>query len=210
MIKRLSIFSSVTFLILSPILTFGNSKPAVTAPIPLTELKDFSKYDSATKKLILAATELSKQNLTYLYASADPKNHGLDCSGTIYYLLTSQHVKDVPRQSSDMYVWAKKYGHMHETKASALSSSQFTELKPGDLLFWSGTYNIKHNPPITHVMLYLGKNKKNQPLMFGASDGRPYQHKKMWGVSVFDLLLPNASSRAKFEGYSCIPQLNCR
>ena len=62
----------------------------------------------------------------------------------------------------------------------------FSKLKPGDLLFWSGTYRVKRTPPITHVMLYLGKTKNNELLMFGASNGRTYRGKRMNGVSVFD------------------------
>jgi hypothetical protein len=45
--------------------------------------------------------------------------------------------------------------------------------------------------------------------MFGASDGRTYLDRRMWGVSVFDFKLPNAKGRARFVGYSCIPGLGC-
>ncbi len=46
--------------------------------------------------------------------------------------------------------------------------------------------------------------------MIGASDGRSYNGKKVYGVSVFDFKLPNEFSKAKFLGYSCIPDINCR
>ncbi len=59
-----------------------------------------------------------------------------------------------------------------------MHSSDFSHLRPDDLLFWSGTYQVKRIPPITHVMLFLGKNKQNRLLMFGSSNGRPYQGKK--------------------------------
>lgn len=58
-------------------------------------------------------------------------------------------------------------------------------------------------------MLYLGKNDQGQRLMFGASDGRTYQGKSMWGVSLFDFKLPNPQSSSHFVGYSCIPHLTC-
>lgn len=58
-------------------------------------------------------------------------------------------------------------------------------------------------------MIYLGKNSKHEPLMFGSSDGRTYQNHKMWGVSVFDFKLPENGDTAKFIGYSCIPNLTC-
>ena len=86
---------------------------------------------------------------------------------------------------------------------------EFKRLQPGDLLFWEGTYAVKHVPPITHVMLYLGKNHQGQALMVGASDGRTYQGKPMCGVSVFDFKLPRPGSRSRFVAYSCIPGLTC-
>lgn len=58
-------------------------------------------------------------------------------------------------------------------------------------------------------MIYLGKNKKGERLMFGSSNGRTYQGKKMWGVSVFDFTLPKKGKVEKFIGYGCIPRLNC-
>ena len=153
--------------------------------------------------------ELSQEKLTYLYGSADPKNKGMDCSGTIYYLLKSANVTNVPRSAEEMFLWAEKKGNLQQVSEKNVDSPSFSHLKPGDLLFWSGTYAIHRNPPITHVMIYLGKNSADQPLMFGSSDGRTYQGKKMWGVSVFDFKLPDGKSRAKFEGYSCIPHLTC-
>lgn len=183
--------------------------PAITQPIPLSDLTNYQHYPPAVKTLINQAYILSKENLTYMYGSDEPKNGGMDCSGTIYYLLKKVNLNDAPRASSEMYLWATKMGHLHLVNATAFSSKDFDKLKPGDLLFWSGTYNANHNPPITHVMIYLGKNSKNKPLMFGSSDGRTYQGKKMWGVSVFDFTLPDGKTAAKFVGYSCVPHLTC-
>lgn len=58
-------------------------------------------------------------------------------------------------------------------------------------------------------MIYLGKNNAGEPLMIGASDGRTYQGRSVYGVSVFDFQLPNLLSKSKFLGYSCIPTINC-
>lgn len=178
---------------------------AVTEVIPLSQIKDYKSYPETTRSLIKAAYDLSKQNLTYMYGSANPKNKGMDCSGTIYYLLNKKSGIDIPRSSDDMYNWVKKKGNLHRVK-NKNNIDDFKDLKPGDLLFWSGTYN---KSGITHVMLYLGKNKDNQPLMFGSSDGRTYEGKRMWGVSVFDFILPRKGSRAQFVGYGCIPTVNC-
>ncbi len=180
-------------------------QPAVTQPIPVADIVGFADYPPFVKKLIRNATSLSQKNLTYLYGSADPKNKGMDCSGTIYYLLTSNDVKNVPRSADEMYQWVKNIGTLNQVHTNDFNSTEFANLKPGDLLFWSGTYDKGNSNTITHVMLYLGENTKHARLMFGASDGRTYQNKKMWGVSVFDFKLPAKEDTAKFVGYSRIP-----
>jgi cell wall-associated NlpC family hydrolase len=88
-------------------------------------------------------------------------------------------------------------------------------LKPGDLLFWRGTYNIDRDPPITHTMIYLGREKRtNKRVMIGSSDGRTYDGKQRWGVSVFDFKIPpppqsgDAKISPVFVGYGRIPGLN--
>lgn len=208
MIKSLKFFI-IVILISNVVYAENEIQPATTQAIPITQIVNYDNYPQAVKNIIAKALILSQKNLTYLYGSADPKNAGMDCSGTMYYLLTSMGIKSVPRQSSDIYLWVLKNGHFHATNTLDFNSPEFNNLKPGDLLFWSGTYAIKRDPPITHVMLYLGKNMQGEPLMFGASNGRTYQGKKMWGVSVFDFKLPDGKSSSKFEGYSCIPELTC-
>lgn len=188
-------------------LAFANILPAVTKPIPLNDIDGYQQYAPQVKNLIQEAYILSKQQLTYLYGSSDPKNGGMDCSGTMYFLLKKADIADPPRSSNEMFNWVEKNGHLYRVNSDDFSSPEFAKLKPGDLLFWSGTYATSQ--PITHVMIYLGKNSEGKPLMFGASDGRTYQGKKMWGVSVFDFNLPDDGTKAKFVGYSCIPDLTC-
>ena len=54
---------------------------------------------------------------------------------------------------------------------------------------------MDRDPPVTHVMVYLGKRKKDGVrLMFGSSDGRPYDGQRRNGVSVFDFKMPAARS----------------
>jgi hypothetical protein len=88
--------------------------------------------------------------------------------------------------------------------------------QPGDLLFWTGTYSIQRDPPITHAMIYLGREKKTgMRVMVGASDGRTYQSQQRFGVSVFDFKMPradngeieNGKTRPRFVGYAHIPGL---
>lgn len=192
----------------SGILLADSVPPAITQPIPLKDIPAFESYSPNVKALIKKATELSQKNLTYLYGSDNPNNVGMDCSGTMYYLLKSSGVSDVPRQANEIYTWAEQKGKLFTVTSQDSNSPELKQLQPGDLLFWTGTYAVKREPAITHVMLYLGKNSKNEPLMFGASDGRTYQNKKMWGVSVFDFKLSNGHT-GKFVGYSCVPDLTC-
>lgn len=187
----------------------NKSSYAITKPIPIDQLSEYSTYPHVVQNLISTAAILSEMNLTYLYGSDDPKNKGMDCSGTMYYLLTKKELNDVPRQSDEMFNWVEKKGKLYRVTSNDFNSLEFSHLKAGDLLFWSGTYATHRDSAISHVMLYLGKNKLGEPLMFGASDGRTYQGKKMWGVSVFDFKLPNGKGPQKFVGYSCIPNLTC-
>lgn len=207
--KKFLLFLLTYTLIANVSIAETNSHNAVTKSISTSELKDFNRNSPQVQKLISQALKLTTQHLTYTYGSADPKNGGMDCSGTIYYLLKNSAVKNVPRASDGMYLWVAKQGHLHAVTKNDFDSAQFSQLKPGDLLFWSGTYKVKRAIPVTHVMLYLGKNKQDQPLMFGSSNGRTYQRKSMWGVSVFDFQLPNNKSSSHFLGYSCIPNLIC-
>lgn len=183
--------------------------PAMTAPIPISDIKGYSAYPTVVQKILEIAFELSKMKLTYLYGSSDPKNKGMDCSGTIYFLLKSANVSNVPRQANEMFAWAEKSGKLYLVSSQDLHSSSYSHLKPGDLLFWKGTYAVRRNPDITHVMIYLGVDEKNEPLLFGASDGRTYQGKRMTGVSVFDFNISRDKGKTKFVGYSCVPDLTC-
>ncbi len=184
----------------------ADEKPVTIAE---NELRNFAENQTDVKKLLRLALALAGQNLGYKYGSSDPKNRGMDCSGTIYYLLHSIGITDAPRSSHTIYQWAWTKGNFHAVNSTKIDSFEFQYLRPGDLLFWNGTYNVAHDPNVTHVMIYLGKDKDNRPLMIGASNGRSYKGQKIYGVSVFDFKLPSRTSKSRFLGYSCTPQLNC-
>ncbi len=169
--------------------------PAATSSIETSELRDFDALPAAVRQLLNSGLDLTRRNLTYTYGSADPANGGLDCSGTIYYLLKAAGFEDVPRSASEQYAWVRRRSTFYAVLSKKEDSFELNELRPGDLLFWTGTYNVDHDPPVTHTMLYLGRRKKDgKPLMLGASDGRPYDGEKRNGVSVFDFKLPAARS----------------
>jgi peptidoglycan DL-endopeptidase CwlO len=178
------------------------------------EIEGFEKYPPKVRQVLDAGLELTKQNLTYTYGSADPANGGMDCSGFIYYVLKQNGFADVPRDSSQQYVWVRKAGDFDAVLSRKEDSFEFNDLQPGDLLFWKGTYNIDRDPPITHTMIYLGREKRtNKRVMIGSSDGRTYDGKQRWGVSVFDFKMPpppksgDAKISPVFVGYGRIPGL---
>ena len=177
-------------------------------------ISDFDTYPVKLQKLLTAALELTTRNLDYKYGSADPSNGGMDCSGFVYFVLTQNGVADVPRDSSAQYVWVRRAGTFEPVVSRKDDSFEFDQLKPGDLLFWTGTYSIERDPPITHAMIYLGREKKTGArVMVGASDGRTYQSQQRFGGSVFDFKMPRAVREAdgkthpRFVGYAHIPGL---
>jgi peptidoglycan DL-endopeptidase CwlO len=179
------------------------------------QIADYDHYPPKVRQIVDTGLALTKQNLGYTYGSADPKNGGMDCSGFIYYVLQQNGLPDVPRDSSQQYVWVRKAGNFNAVLSRKEDSFELDALKPGDLLFWRGTYNIDRDPPITHTMIYLGREKRTKKrVMVGSSDGRTYEGKQRWGVSVFDFKLPpppnsgDAKISPVFVGYGRIPGLS--
>ena len=176
------------------------------------QIKGFENYPENVKKLLATALELTTRNLDYKYGSDDPASGGMDCSGFVYFVLKQNGVRDVPRDSSSQYVWLRRAGKFEAVVSRRDNSFEFENLQPGDLLFWTGTYSIDRDPPITHAMIYLGREKKTgNRVMVGASDGRVYDGQSRYGVSVFDFTLPrpdkngNGKLQPTFVGYGHIP-----
>lgn len=164
----------------------------------------------AVLSLIEKASRLSKMRLGYRYGSADPAVGAMDCSGAIFRLLNDAGLKDVPRQSDEIYKWVWRGSRVYPVVGRSKKSFEMEKLRPGDLLFWTGTYSVDREVPISHVMIYLGNRKSDgRPVMFGSSDGRTYEGKSCFGVGVFDFLEPKANAgTARFVGYGPIPGID--
>jgi cell wall-associated NlpC family hydrolase len=201
------------------------TKPANDGRIATLEtsaLKDFSSQTAAVQRLIADGLALTTQNLGYKYGSSDPAGGGMDCSGTVYYLLTHAGLKDVPRDSAGMYRWVWTESSFHAVVGLKEDTFELEKMRPGDLLFWTGTYKIDRDPPVTHVMIYLGiESRTGHRVMLGASEGRTYDGKSRYGVSVFDFKLPRPGAKSdiapqpqaetpsttRFIGYGPVPGL---
>ena len=198
--------------------TVPETSPSGSASLESTELEGFSENPPAVRALLEQCLALTKQNLGYKLGSADPAQGGMDCSGTIYYVLQQAGIPEVPRTASEQYVWARKADNFEAVISRKKDSFELDALRPGDLLFWTGTYGTERDPPVTHTMIYLGERKSDgKQVMFGSSDGRSYDGRKIWGVSVFDFTISKAKPQpvaggavgpgSVFIGYAKIPGL---
>ena len=193
----------------------SQKRGAPNATLLPNQIKGFENYPLKVQKLLTSALELTTRNLDYKYGSADPASGGMDCSGFVYYLLKQNGIADVPRDSSEQYVWLRRGRQFESVLSQKDDSFELEDMKPGDVLFWTGTYAIERDPPITHAMIYLGREKKSgRRVMVGASDGRVYQGESRYGVSVFDFNIPRRDKNGdgklqpSFVGYGHIPGLD--
>ena len=182
--------------------------PPNVVHLEASDIARFEENPPAVRKLLQSALDLAHRDLGYLFGSASPANRGMDCSGAIFYLLTQDGVRSVPRSSEEIYRWVLAKSKFHAVNSNRLDSEQLRELHPGDLLFWTGTYNLARPNIVSHTMVYLGRAKSDGlQLMVGASDGRTYRGKKCYGVSVFEFRLPSPGSKSRFIGFASIPDL---
>ncbi len=171
------------------------------------DLKEYAALEGGRKKIVDEALALAArpQWLKYVFGSADPAQGGMDCSGSVYFVFRRAGLAP-PRTSAAQFLWVKEAGALVEVSSSVASTGDaaFAKLKPGDLLFWSGTYEPKDGReiPVSHVQIFLGHEKgTGAPVMIGASDGRTYRGIKREGYGVYDFKLPRAGSKARFLGY---------
>lgn len=180
------------------------------ATLKTSQLDGYDKYSEQQKTLTrvgLGAIPVKKW-LKYKFGGASPSAGGFDCSGAMYYVLRKAGYKP-PRTSAQQYLWIRDRGMMHTMPAGVndLTHAAFKHLKPGDLLFWSGTYvpSDGRKVRITHVSMYLGREKDGRHVMAGATKGRSYRGRRGDGFGVYDFKLPRKSSRARFVGYGTPP-----
>jgi hypothetical protein len=197
----------------------AGARQSRVASLDSWDIADFEKFPSGVRSLLKICLSLTKQNLGYKFGSSDPADGGMDCSGTVYHVLQAAGITDAPRTASEQYVWVRKAGTFEAVISRKVASFELDALRPGDLLFWTVTYSTDQEPPVSHTMIYLGKRQSDgQTIMFGASDGRTYDGRKIYGVSVFDFRISKAEQKpetgevaksgSNFIGYARIPDLD--
>lgn len=189
----------------------GKSAHGRPALISTADLADFDALPEDRRKLIEGAITVARESpwLPYKFGGSSPAEGGFDCSGAMYFVMNKAGLKP-PRTSADQYLWVKEGGRLHEIAGTvrSLDDMVLAALKPGDLLFWSGTYEPAdgRKANITHVAIYLGREKKDKrPVMINATDGRSYRGKQANGYGVYDFYLPKEGGRSKFEGFGTPP-----
>lgn len=107
----------------------------------------------------------------------------MDCSNTARYLTQRTRGISLPRTASDQYLFVRQHGRLKRVGGlfgGIPATAWWTKrLEPGDLLFWEHTCRPKRRPPVTHVMVYLGRDESGAPLMVGAQNSR--------GVGIYKL-----------------------
>lgn len=181
--------------------------------IDTSELKGFDELSESRQQLIKVAIAVGKEvaGMPYLYGGNGPKDGGFDCSGAIHYVLDKAGLNS-PRTSADQFLWVKEKSNLHlvANAAEDTKDQSFSELKPGDLVFWSGTYEPTDGRlvNITHVAIFLGFEKKDgRAVMINATDGRSYRGKKGSGFGVYDFSVPNKVGKSRMVGFGAPPGL---
>ncbi|MDF1824167.1 MAG: NlpC/P60 family protein [Verrucomicrobiales bacterium] len=162
-------------------------------PKPSTEMMQFISVVRAR------AEKISRFGLTYKFGGDHPTEGGMDCSGTMQFMLSDLGFDDMPRTSYQQYDWLKKNRTLIPSKSIPDKMGGRKGIKPGDLIFWGGTYNSGHK--VSHVMIYLGQNDDGKHYMFGA---RGKKKKGLFGngVDIFEL---SSGYQKSLVGFGTLP-----
>jgi cell wall-associated NlpC family hydrolase len=137
-------------------------------------------------RLMQEATALAAQGIRYggsFVPSGEAAAWRMDCSNAARYLVRQTRGVELPRTASDQYNFVRRHGRLKRVGGLFGGVPDLAwwgrRLQPGDLLFWEHTYKPQRKPPVTHVMVYLGRGERGELLMAGAQNSR--------GVGIYQL-----------------------
>jgi LysM repeat protein len=189
----------------------GTSNPLVTPPANksfATAIADFfggsrsnaSESGAWGNRFLTETRSLASRGIGYDQSwrpQGESRSWAMDCSNTSRYLYQVTAGIQLPRTASDQYYDLHLQNKAWDvpTVSNGFADCNFlrSNLKPGDLLFWENTYRPDRQPPITHVMIFLGTNAKGQWIMAGSqsSHGGQYNpHRSGPDVYVFNPTRP--------------------
>jgi cell wall-associated NlpC family hydrolase len=143
-------------------------------------------------RFLVEARNLAAQGICYdgsWRPDGESRRWEMDCSNTTRYLYQVTAGIALPRTASDQYY----YLHLQDKAwdvpmtASGFADTGFLRgnLKPGDLLFWENTYRPERQPPITHVMIFLGSDARGRWLMAGSQGSKGFYNRRHSGPDVY-------------------------
>jgi cell wall-associated NlpC family hydrolase len=94
----------------------------------------------------------------------------MDCSNTVRWLHREHRGEVLPRTSSGQYDFFRQRGRLRRVPPDP--ARLVRTLRPGDLLFWEHTHRPQRKPPVTHVMMYLGRDRSGRMWMAGSQGKR--------------------------------------
>ena len=159
---------------LAQILGFGPSNP--------TPANDWGS------RFLTQARALGNEGIEYdedWRPPGESRSWTMDCSNTTRYLYKVTTGIQLPRTASDQYYYLHLQGKAWDVPQNSygLPDTEYLRqnLKVGDLLFWENTYRPERQPPITHVMVFLGTNEKGEWIMAGSQTSRGGEHNRRNG-----------------------------
>jgi LysM repeat protein len=136
------------------------------------------RYGMLKERFLAETRRIGRHNVDYNEAWRPPEKDSswvMDCSNTSRYLYQRVANVDIGRTASDQYYFLKEQDRAWDVplEEDGFADKRFLEknLQIGDLLFWEHTYRPKRTPPITHVMIFLGKNEEGKWIMAGSQTG---------------------------------------
>jgi len=132
------------------------------------------------------ALALQGQGISYgasVAVEGEGERWAMDCSNAARYLISRTAGVDLPRTASAQYEHVRRHGKLKRVGGLFGGTPDLKwwakRLRPGDLLFWEHTYKPQRQPPVTHVMVYVGRDEKGNLLMAGSQNSR--------GVGIYNL-----------------------
>jgi LysM repeat protein len=151
-------------------------------------------------RFLQVARDLGNRDIEYNDSWRPPgevHSWDMDCSNTARYIYRVATGIQLPRTASDQYYYLHLQNKAWDVPQASdgFADCHFLRqnLKPGDLLFWENTYKPDRQPPITHVMVFLGTNGKGQWIMAGSQTGKGGEHNRSHGgpdIYIFDPTKP--------------------
>ena len=172
--------------------TLAATTPAVSKPVDHGFFNFFYSPPPTTAdwgaRFTQAARQLGDEGISYDDDWCPPgESHSwtMDCSNTARYLYKATTGIQLPRTASDQYYYLHLQNKAWDVPqlASGFADTGYLRqnLKAGDLLFWENTYKPDRQPPITHVMIFLGANARGEWIMAGSQSSRGGEHNRRHG-----------------------------